>query len=80
MVTPNSNTNDSTVVHVVPVTIEPKVATGSPPIASGMTPDASKYYVSNYESNTISVIDLTQPPTRTAMGAPPTRPSSVECS
>jgi DNA-binding beta-propeller fold protein YncE/plastocyanin len=61
MVTPNSNTNDSTVVHVVPGTIEPKVATGSLPIASGMMPDASKYYVSNYESNTISVIDLTQP-------------------
>ena len=61
MVTPNSNTNDSTVVHVVPGTIEPKVATGVLPIASGMMPDASKYYVSNYESSTISVIDLTTP-------------------
>ncbi len=61
MVTPNSNTNDSTVVHVVPGTIEPKVPTGSLPIASGMMPDASKYYVSNYESSTISVIDLSQP-------------------
>jgi DNA-binding beta-propeller fold protein YncE len=61
MVTPNSNTNDSTVVHVIPGTIEPKVPTGSLPIASGMMPDASKYYVSNYESSTISVIDLTEP-------------------
>jgi DNA-binding beta-propeller fold protein YncE/plastocyanin len=61
MVTPNSNTNDSTVVHVVPGTIEPKVGTGWLPIASGMMPDASKYYVSNYLSNTISVIDLTTP-------------------
>ena len=61
MVTPNSNTNDSTVVHVVPGTIEPKVGTGSLPIASAMMPDASKYYVSDYESNTISVIDLTTP-------------------
>jgi len=61
MVTPNSNTNDSTVIHVVPGTIEPAVATGLLPIASGMMPDASKYYVSNYESNTISVIDLTGP-------------------
>ena len=61
MVTPNSNTNDSTVVHVVPGTIEPKVSTGSLPIASGMMPDASKYYVSNYESNTLTVIDLKTP-------------------
>jgi DNA-binding beta-propeller fold protein YncE len=61
MVTPNSNTNDSTVVHVVPGTIEPKVATGSLPIASGMMPDASKYYVSNYESSTLSVINLKTP-------------------
>jgi DNA-binding beta-propeller fold protein YncE len=61
MVTPNSNTNDSTVVHVVPGTIEPKVSTGWLPIASGMMPDASKYYVSNYLSSTISVIDLKTP-------------------
>ena len=61
MVTPNSNTDDSTVVHVIPGTLEPKVATGSLPIASAMMPDASKYYVSNYESNTITVIDLTTP-------------------
>jgi len=61
MVTPNSNTDDSTVVNVAPGTIEPKVATGSLPIASGMMPDASKYYVSNFLSSTISVIDLTTP-------------------
>jgi DNA-binding beta-propeller fold protein YncE len=61
MVTPNSNTNDSTVVHVAPGTIEPKVATGTLPIASGMMPDGSKYYVSNFLSSTISVIDLTTP-------------------
>jgi DNA-binding beta-propeller fold protein YncE len=61
MVTPNSNTNDSTEVHVVPGTIEPKVNTGWLPIASGMMPDASKYYVSNYLSSTISVIDLKTP-------------------
>jgi DNA-binding beta-propeller fold protein YncE len=61
MVTPNSNTNDSTTVHVVPGTIEPKVNTGWLPIASGMMPDASKYYVSNYLSSTISVIALKTP-------------------
>jgi DNA-binding beta-propeller fold protein YncE/plastocyanin len=61
MVTPNSNTNDSTVVHLVPGTIEPKVNTGWLPIASGMMPDASKYYVSNYLSSTLSVIDLKTP-------------------
>jgi DNA-binding beta-propeller fold protein YncE len=61
MVTPNSNTNDSTVVHVVPGTIEPKVKTGVLPIASSMMPDASKYYVSNFLSSTISVINLKTP-------------------
>jgi DNA-binding beta-propeller fold protein YncE len=61
MVTPNSNTDDSTVVHVVPGTIEPKVHTGSLPIASSIMPDASKYYVSNFLSSTISVIDLKTP-------------------
>jgi DNA-binding beta-propeller fold protein YncE len=61
MVTPNSNTGDSTVVHLVPGTIEPRVATGLGPIASGMMPDTSKYYVSNYLSNTVSVIDLSEP-------------------
>jgi YVTN family beta-propeller protein len=61
MVTPNSNTNDSTVVHLLPGTIEPKVATGTLPIASSITPDGSKYYVSNFLSSTISVIDLTTP-------------------
>jgi DNA-binding beta-propeller fold protein YncE len=61
MVTPNSNTNDSTEVHVVPGTIEPKVNTGVLPIATGMMPDASKYYVSNYLSSSISVIDLKTP-------------------
>src|SRR5215217_1972041 len=61
MVTPNSNTNDSTVVHVAPGTIEPKVGTGVLPIASSMMPDESKYYVSNFVSSTISVIDLKTP-------------------
>jgi DNA-binding beta-propeller fold protein YncE len=61
MVTPNSNTNDSTVVHLVPGTIEPKVGTGVLPIASSIMPDGSKYYVSNFVSSTISAIDLTTP-------------------
>ena len=61
MVTPNSNTNDSTVVNLLPGTIEPKVATGTLPIASSMMPDNSKYYVSNFLSSTISVIDLKTP-------------------
>jgi DNA-binding beta-propeller fold protein YncE len=61
MVTPNSNTNDSTVVHLLPGTIEPKVGTGTLPIASSIMPDDSKYYVSNFLSSTISVIDLKTP-------------------
>lgn len=38
--------------------IEAKPATGILPIATGMMPDDSKYYVANLQSSTISVIDM----------------------
>ena len=61
MSTPNSNTDDSTLLDIPAGTITSKVHTGPLPIASGMMPDASKYYVSNYLGNSISVVDMKAP-------------------
>jgi DNA-binding beta-propeller fold protein YncE len=61
MVTPNANTNDSTRINVVPGTIAEKTLTGTLPIATGMMPDASKYYVSNYLDSSITCISIGPP-------------------
>jgi DNA-binding beta-propeller fold protein YncE len=61
MVTPNSNTNDSTRLDIQSGSIVEKTATGFLPIASGMMPDASKYYVSNYVDSTITCISIGAP-------------------
>ena len=61
MVTPNSNTNDSTRIDLIPGTIAAKTDTGTLPIATGMMPDASKYYVSNYLDSTITCISIGKP-------------------
>ena len=61
MVTPNSNTNDSTRIDLIPGTIADKTETGTLPIATGMMPDASKYYVSNYLDSTITCVSIGQP-------------------
>lgn len=58
MVTPNSNTNDSTRIDVPSGDILDKEPTGTLPIATGMMPDASKYYVSNYLDSTITCISI----------------------
>ncbi|MEP6890805.1 MAG: copper oxidase, partial [Nitrospirota bacterium] len=58
MVTPNSNTADSTRIDLVSGTIPDKLHTGTLPIATGMMPDASKYYVSNYLDSTITCISI----------------------
>lgn len=58
MVTPNSNTNDSTRINVPNNTIEAKTPVGFLPIASSMMPDASKYYVSNYLDSSITCISI----------------------
>ncbi len=47
MVTSNSNINDSTRIDIPGNLIEKKTDTGGLPIATGMMPDATKYYVSN---------------------------------
>jgi DNA-binding beta-propeller fold protein YncE/plastocyanin len=61
MSTPNSNTNDSTLLNIPKGSITSKLHTGTLPIASGMMPDASKYYVSNFVDSTISVVDMAAP-------------------
>jgi DNA-binding beta-propeller fold protein YncE len=61
MSTPNSNTDDSTLLDIPAGTITSKTHTGTLPIATGMMPDASKYYVSNYVDSTISVVDMSTP-------------------
>ncbi len=61
MVTPNSNTDDSTRIDLIPGTIAAKTETGTLPIATAMMPDASKYYVSNYLDSTITCISIGKP-------------------
>ena len=58
MVTPNSNTNDSTRLDVVAGTIAAKTPTGWLPIATGMMPNATKYYVSNYLDSSITCVSI----------------------
>jgi plastocyanin len=58
MVTPNSNTNDSTRIDVPGNSILAKTPVGFLPIASSIMPDASKYYVSNYLDSSITCISI----------------------
>ena len=56
MVTPNMFTNDSSIYDFP--TNEANIApAGALPIATGMMPDASKYYVANYLDSSITVIN-----------------------
>ncbi|GJL76976.1 copper oxidase [Nitrosomonas sp.] len=60
MVTPNVFTGDSTVYDFVQDGIKSIVSTGSVeshPIATGMMPDSSKYYVANFLDSTFTVIE-----------------------
>jgi len=68
MVTPNSNTNDSTRIDLRSGEIRDKTPTGTLPIATGMMPDASKYYVSNYLDSTITCISIGAPACNTPSG------------
>jgi hypothetical protein len=56
MITPNSNTGDSTLYDFKENVILDQESTGVLPIATGMMPDSSKNYVSNYLGHTISVM------------------------
>lgn len=60
MVTPNVFTGDSTIYDFVRDDIQDIVPTGSleaHPIATGMMPDSSKYYVANFLDSTFTVIE-----------------------
>jgi DNA-binding beta-propeller fold protein YncE len=56
MVTPNVFDADSTIYDFGQNRVEAIVPVGSHPIATGMMPDASKYYVANLLDSTITVI------------------------
>lgn len=56
MVTPNSNTNDSTLFDFNTYTIKNQQDTGPLPIAASLTPDGTKAYVSNYLGHNTSVM------------------------
>jgi DNA-binding beta-propeller fold protein YncE len=58
MVTPNAFSADSTLYGFDVNSIQAKPATGAIPIATGMMPDSSKYYVANLLDSMISVIDM----------------------
>lgn len=57
MVTPNAFSADSTIYGFDTNTILAKPTTGALPIATGMMPDDSKYYVANFLDSTITVIN-----------------------
>lgn len=62
MVTPNVITSDTTQYNFKTNTIEAILPSGtrpfSHPLATGMMPDASKYYVANLLDSTITVVDM----------------------
>jgi YVTN family beta-propeller protein len=59
MVTPNAFTRDSTIFDFNTNAVRDLVPIGEAPIATGMMPDDSKYYVTNFLDSTISVINTT---------------------
>ena len=64
MVTPNENINSSTVYNFPAGSIEgTPIPTGAVPLATGMMPDSSNYYVANFLDSTISVIKMGFPNT-----------------
>jgi DNA-binding beta-propeller fold protein YncE/plastocyanin len=58
MVTPNDDTEDSTLYDFKSDSIASRTAVGHHPIATGMMPDSSKYYVANFLDSSISVIKI----------------------
>ena len=57
MVTPNAFTRNSTIYDFNAGAVRDLVSVGEAPIATGMMPDDSKYYVANFLDSTISVIN-----------------------
>jgi DNA-binding beta-propeller fold protein YncE len=77
MVTPNSNSNDSTRIDIPSGTIVEKTPAGFLPIASSIMPDASKYYVSNYVDSTITCISIGPPACRSGGATVATKPINL---
>jgi DNA-binding beta-propeller fold protein YncE len=59
MVTPNEDSADSTLYSFNLNNIAATTPAGHSPIATGMMPDSSKYYVANFLDSTLTVIGLT---------------------
>jgi plastocyanin/6-phosphogluconolactonase (cycloisomerase 2 family) len=59
MVTPNEDA-EATALYDFTYGLAKPAPTGHSPIATGMMPDSSKYYVANFLDNTLSVIGITQ--------------------
>lgn len=57
MVTANAFTADSTIYDFPTDDVAAIVRAGEHPIATGMTPDSAKYYVSNFLGNSLTVVD-----------------------
>lgn len=57
MVTPNAYTADSTIYDFNTDAVRALVPIGNLPIATGMMPDSSKYYVANFLDSSMSVIN-----------------------
>ncbi|MBI4338118.1 MAG: copper oxidase [Chloroflexi bacterium] len=60
MVTPNAFSADST-LHDFPTASNRIQATGAHPLATGMMPDSSKYYVANFLDSTLTCISIDAP-------------------
>jgi len=58
MVTPNENVSTSTVYNFSSNHIDATINTGAVPIATGMMPDSTKYYVANLLGHSISVMNM----------------------
>lgn len=61
MVTPNSNTDDTTQVDIPSGMITQKPATGKLPIAAWVAPDGKRYYASNFLEGTVSCVSTGEP-------------------
>lgn len=61
VVTPNTLTDNATVVDMESGTFRTENVTGQLPIATSMTPDSSKFYTSNFLGQSITCISLAEP-------------------
>lgn len=70
MVSSNADTENSTLFHFPSHSINSLTPVGHFPIASGMMPDSSKYYVANFLDSAISVITINDPTSASPTASP----------